>query len=436
MDNNPLSDREREILQLVSQGKSNKQIAADLFISINTVKVHVSNIYQKIGVSSRTEATLYAIEQGFVDSPANPVQPLNGEISTNSITEPPEETIDSPTWLKKYWWIIAIMIASIFVIILVTVPSLSLFRTIPTIDPFIETLNQNRMVTINKMTVPRAGFATAINDNHIYIISGTSENKTISTMERYNIDSDLWEFLPNKITAVSEVDAVFLRGSIYVPGGRLSNGSPTDVMEVYNLSENAWEIKAPLPKKISNYALATFEGQLFLFGGWDGEEVSESVFRYDPSLNKWFPCEPMPTARMNASASVLGGSILVIGGNDGKNSLTINEKYLPSFDLEDKGEWEVINDLPFECGYCSGNSLFDQLFVIDRDRIWQFSNRTQKWSELLLNKSQQIPDQVSSVISPEGFLYIFGGLTAENIPANQAMKYRIVYTISIPNVIN
>lgn len=69
MENNPLSEREREILQLVSQGKSNKQIALDLIISVNTVKVHVSNIYQKIGVASRTEATLYAIENRIIPNP-------------------------------------------------------------------------------------------------------------------------------------------------------------------------------------------------------------------------------------------------------------------------------------------------------------------------------------------------------------------------------
>ena len=71
MENVPLSEREIEILQLVSQGKSNKEIAAELFISVNTVKVHLANIFAKIDVSSRTEATLYAIEHGIVASPAN-----------------------------------------------------------------------------------------------------------------------------------------------------------------------------------------------------------------------------------------------------------------------------------------------------------------------------------------------------------------------------
>jgi len=53
MDKYELSKREREILALLMRGKKNKEIAKDLFISENTVKVHVYNIYKKLGVNSR-----------------------------------------------------------------------------------------------------------------------------------------------------------------------------------------------------------------------------------------------------------------------------------------------------------------------------------------------------------------------------------------------
>lgn len=55
--NDPLSERELEVIQLVSQGLSNHEIAGKLFISTGTVKRHVSNIYQKLDVHSRTQAT-------------------------------------------------------------------------------------------------------------------------------------------------------------------------------------------------------------------------------------------------------------------------------------------------------------------------------------------------------------------------------------------
>ena len=68
MDRMPeLSDREIEILRLLGQGKSNKELAQELFISVNTVKVHLNNVFKKLGVSSRTEATLFAIEHKIID---------------------------------------------------------------------------------------------------------------------------------------------------------------------------------------------------------------------------------------------------------------------------------------------------------------------------------------------------------------------------------
>jgi len=55
-----LTERETEVLRLVAAGKSNKQIADELFVSAKTVSVHVSNVLAKFGVSSRGEAAAVA----------------------------------------------------------------------------------------------------------------------------------------------------------------------------------------------------------------------------------------------------------------------------------------------------------------------------------------------------------------------------------------
>lgn len=64
----PLSDREIEVLRLLAQGQTNKQIGAGLHIAEKTVKVHVSSILGKLGVQSRTQAALYAIRIGLVSA--------------------------------------------------------------------------------------------------------------------------------------------------------------------------------------------------------------------------------------------------------------------------------------------------------------------------------------------------------------------------------
>jgi DNA-binding NarL/FixJ family response regulator len=65
----PLTDREREVLALVAQGRANKEIARQLGISERTVRTHVSSILGKLGLASRTQAALYAVREGLVPAP-------------------------------------------------------------------------------------------------------------------------------------------------------------------------------------------------------------------------------------------------------------------------------------------------------------------------------------------------------------------------------
>ncbi len=61
-----LTERELEVLRLVGQGASNREIAAALFISEKTAKNHLTHIFEKLGVSDRTQAALYAVRSGLV----------------------------------------------------------------------------------------------------------------------------------------------------------------------------------------------------------------------------------------------------------------------------------------------------------------------------------------------------------------------------------
>jgi DNA-binding NarL/FixJ family response regulator len=62
-----LTEREVEVLRLIASGRANKEIAQDLTLSEKTVKTHVSNILQKLGLSDRTQAALFAVRQRLVE---------------------------------------------------------------------------------------------------------------------------------------------------------------------------------------------------------------------------------------------------------------------------------------------------------------------------------------------------------------------------------
>ena len=59
------SPRERDILACLARGESNKEIARELDLAESTVKIHVQNIFKKLGVTSRVQVALYAVEHGF-----------------------------------------------------------------------------------------------------------------------------------------------------------------------------------------------------------------------------------------------------------------------------------------------------------------------------------------------------------------------------------
>ncbi|GAA3214437.1 response regulator transcription factor [Actinocorallia longicatena] len=64
----PLTERENEVLTEIARGRSNREIAHELGISEKTIKTHVSSLLMKLGVQDRTQAALYAIRNGLVDS--------------------------------------------------------------------------------------------------------------------------------------------------------------------------------------------------------------------------------------------------------------------------------------------------------------------------------------------------------------------------------
>jgi len=66
-DEDPLSDREREVLRLLALGHTNQEISSQLYISVRTAETHRAHIMQKLRLSSRAELVRYALEQGLME---------------------------------------------------------------------------------------------------------------------------------------------------------------------------------------------------------------------------------------------------------------------------------------------------------------------------------------------------------------------------------
>ena len=74
----PLTEREQQVLDLVAAGRSNRQIAAELFLALGTVKTHIHNIFGKLAVTSRTQALARSQQLGLIGA-ISPEEPQTGD---------------------------------------------------------------------------------------------------------------------------------------------------------------------------------------------------------------------------------------------------------------------------------------------------------------------------------------------------------------------
>ena len=463
--NEPLSEREQEILRLVATGAANKEIAHQLTISPNTVKVHVRNIFAKIGVASRTEATLYAIKIGLVQAGDETHAPAaNGETSPSepsTITEPAaapqgfpgiiveDNTMPQPAGRSRRSWIVIaggviVILAALIIIGTRLIPAATAQPTV--ISPAVPTLPAlPRWSEKPSLPSPRRGMGAVEYGGAFYIVGGESDKGIDSALLCFAPATSEWKTLANKPTPVTDVQAALIGEKIYVPGGRTPDGQVTDRLEVYDPRQNSWETKASLPAAVSAYALAPYEGKLYLFGGKSGEEYRDIVYEYDPETDEWRERGPLTSPRAFAGAAVIGGRIHLLGGYDGEQALILNEAYFPSRESGDEATggqsaWESYAPLP-EGRFAMGVAdLAGMVFLLGgegepareldgRLAALQYQPEADAWSLF-----EQPPTAVLSqpaLIAYGNFLYAIGGVSDDGLSA-AIHSYQAIYTISVP----
>ena len=422
--NNQLTEREQEILRLVATGVSNKEIAKELYISTNTVKVHMRNIFTKIGVNSRTEAAMYAVNTGIVPS----AQPLKGERGSISDIEPSSEEGTKRSNIALILFLILAGLALVLVF---------LWRsTQPASEGAYVDVPTSQWETLASMPTARSGLAVAVYENKIYAIAGDTGGVVTNVVERYDPEMDEWTSLASKPTAVSDVGAAMIGGKIYVPGGQLASGKTTDILEIYDPRIDSWSQGAPLPEATSAYGIATFEGKLYIFGGWNRTEFTKTVFVYDPVLEVWTEKTAMSTARAYSGAAFSRGKIYVIGGFDGSNPLNIIEEYSPDIDNGSNDPWRLMPGLPYVRYAMGVTSVADIIFIVggiglEDEVVTSIVYKPQEldWHDM---ESPYDEDWVYGRLITLGTrLFALGGKVGA-IPVDKQKVYQAIYTIAIP----
>ncbi len=453
-----LSERELEILRLVATGAANKEIARQLVISPNTVKVHMRNIFAKIGVASRTEATLYAVQIGLVnpsavgmtvESDPNGEGKLAGTPAADDlrgsavvyaeprVLEPPAR----PTWTR--WQIAAVVLLALVLIGSGAALGARLLGA-PTPAPQATQGANAQFMPVQRWssntTLPEArkGMGVVEYENAFYILAGEGADGIDPSTLRFNPTSNSWETLADKPTPVSEIQAALLGEKIYVPGGKLSDGSLTEQMEVYDPREDSWERRADLPAAVSGYALAALEGRLYLFGGRGESGYLDEVYEYDPGEDRWSPRASMDHPRAFAGAAVVGGKIYIMGGYDGKQSLRLNQAYMPSRDGSGVDPWETYTPLPEPRHGMGATVLASGIYLVggwdDEGNSGmlgpqQYSVQEDQWAAF--DRPPQAAGALPGLIASGNFLYVLGGETDTGL-SDAVHIYQAIYTIAVP----
>jgi DNA-binding CsgD family transcriptional regulator len=486
-----ISEREREILRLIAIGATNQQIASQLSISINTVKVHVRNIYEKIGVVSRSEATLYAVRAGIVavelappatqvallDQPASaidddlgdPVELAEPAAPPEALTAAPAEPVAPSTSVvdasaappplpiaeplpaaRPAAAPSRTMLIGGALIVLLTIglvlaliqpwrgPSLSptaaaVPSALPSSSPIALPAPDERWRELAPMPEGRFGFALARfrfdGNTYLYAIGGEVGSQVDGSVLRYDLDA--WVRFRAKPTPVSDVQAAVVGNRIFVPGGRTADGQISSALEAYDPQRDSWQALAPLPEARAGYALAAVEGKLYLFGGVDGEQAPRAeVWQYNPDLDTWQPQTAMSEPRSGLGSVAIDDQIFLMGGENASGPLTLHQRYNPA--EEGNGNpYTIRAPLPAprsHMGLAEAGGLVFLFGGSDQSSVLIYDSASDSWRTNSTPLVAELSDLRAD--ASDNRLYLFGGRVA-GVASERSYAYQALYQVII-----
>ncbi len=371
-----LSERERQILYLVASGRSNQQIANELGISINTVKVHLRNVFGKIGAASRTEASMYAVRTGIITvdrAVATPASVVGDEPPVPDVGAAPVQQIpDAAPALLEDDANLEAVVPSQAVEPSLTPPSLIVESSVtlpsPTVEPPPLTLPSPVDVSDPQQTVVAPA------------VEHAPEQAKASSSRRS------MHLFPLVIISLLVVTLAGLAVAWFLPSNDPVNDQ-TQAGDTASINLSRWRELAAIPTSRAGFAMATVDEQLFVMAGENETGVLNTVQRYDPRSEEWVELAQKPTPVADVRTGKLGDKLYIPGGRrsaDPKDISAAFERYDPRTD-----SWEKLADLPQpRSGYALA-ALEGKLYVFGgwdgtayRDEVFAYDPGANSWSEL------------------------------------------------------
>lgn len=418
----PLSKREQEILELVARGLTNQEIARDLVITLNTVKVHLRNIFAKLEVNSRTEAIVKAAQAGWIDVPGVDETGEPVEAAALAPVEP-----ELARWQRVYFFA-----AAVLVLALLALPGLvTRLEAQPAASDLSDAgrprlgmparVDVGRWTGLAPLPEPRSRLALAAIADQLVAVGGEGPDGASNTVFLYDTETNGWLPGSDKPTAVANVQAGVVEGLIYVPGGIAGDGAASRVLEVYDPAQDTWTVGPELPAALASYALAVFDDRIYLFGGWDGAHYVDSVLVYDPAAGDWSQLSPMPTTAGFAAAAALADRIVVAGGFDGRQEYAACNAYYP---VEDR--WEACAPMSLPRGGLGMVADGTSVYAIGGG--WRRAMTFNERYDSLTNTWSSIPSPVQGewltpgVTGRGSLIYAVGGWSGDYLDATEVFQ--------------
>ena len=450
---NPLSEREQEVAELLATGASNTEIGRGLHISPHTVKVHVRNIFEKLAVNSRTEASMLLLRRGWISVPGMEI----AEGVAPGVERPAPAALADRSAQIAGWQQLFLLCALLASVVALLAPPL-LSRAVTSEDLLTDSghtilgqpaLNaQPRWDARTPLSGARSRHAMVYLGERIFVIGGESRGAILQDVQSYDLRVNEWQAIADLPYALANAAAAVYADHIFVVGGTTPRGSGAaagaidneilDRVWRYDPLQDAWTEIGAAPNRLAGASLVAGADALYLLGGWDGELMRDEVWRLplpDPladSVGNWELVARLDLPKAFFGAVYVDERIYVVGGYDGAQELDQATYYAVS-----TGKWQPLPPLATPRGGLS--LVYDGLALFALGGGWTRSINTHERLDPATDVWTNFPSPIEGewrnlgAVSSDGILYLVGGWSGDYLGVH--LQYQSTFRALLPVII-